>query len=426
MNNLSVVISVTHDVSYNKYIEIEFINVSLIHSIWNVSGLDLILSNVNLSKTIFSVSRGKTLNRVLFVTISKSTFGQLNVNENFSVHVSESILDGSDGLGKALMNIRKCFLNIIDSNISNFSTDFGPAFLRSIGSHVKIINTKFRQNIGKNGLIQILNDSRLELEHSSFENNGIGNGYNISHGSLISISFNSLGLVKNCTFEGNKGKHGACVHCDKSSQLLLHDSLFVNNTGSVGGAIYCGVTDTTKRNKEYCCYGNNTKRWEQNAAGKHTLHCSFKNCTFRNNVAYDGKSLCVRSASAHIYNCSFEQTIPKYGGLVHGIQHSNITIDKTIFLSYTKKSLNATLFLITLEKFNPVVAVTVNGYCVLNIIKSQFVGGSFMEVQNFSTATINDSSFQGHDQVLGGFSFVNYAVGRINKLHYFQQFRYID
>ena len=65
-----------------------------------------------------------------------------------------------------------------------------------------------------------------------------------------------------------------------------------------------------------------------------------------------------------------------------------------------------------MQKFNPVVAVIVYGYCTLNISNSQFVGGSFLEVRNYSTATINDSSFQGHDQMLHGLSFVNHGVGK--------------
>ena len=365
-------------------------------------------------KTVLSLSQGKTFNRVLFATISKSIFGQLNVNGIFSVDVSESNLDGSDGFGKALMNIKRCSLNIIDSNISNYSTNFGPAVLRSTESHVKISNTKFRQNIDKNGLIEILNNSRLELEHSLFENNGIGSGYNISHASLISINVNSLASVENCTFVENKGRNGACMQCDESSKLLVRDSSFVNNTGSLGGAIYCGVTDMTKGYKDYCCYGNNTKMFKPNGDGKCRSGCDFKNCTFRNNIAYEGKSLYVRSSSINIYNCSFEQTIPKYGGLVYGIQHSNITIDRTSFLSYTKKSLNATQILIRMEKYNPVVAVAVTDHCTLNILDSQFVGGSFMEVQNYSTATIDDSSFRGHDQILGGLSFVNHATGNFH------------
>ena len=367
-------------------------------------------------KTVLSLSQGKIFNRVLFATISKSIFGQLNVNGNFSVNVSESNLDGNDGFGKALMNIKGCSLNIIDSDIFNFSTDSGPAILKSTESRVKISNTKFRQNIGRKGLIEILNDSRLELEHSLFENNGIGSGYNISHGSLVSIKFNSLVSVDNCTFVKNKGKDGACMYCDESSKLLVHDSSFVNNTGILGGAIYCGMTDVTKGIKDYCCYGNNTKMFKPNGDGKCRSGCYFKNCIFRNNLAYEGKSLFIRSSCANIYNCSFEQTIAKYGGLVHGVQHSNIKINRTSFLSYTKKSINATPILISLEKFNPVVAVTVNGHCALNISNSQFVGGSFMEVRNYSTATVYNSTFEGHDQRLpNGIYFGDHAAGKFYK-----------
>ena len=415
-NNITVIISSTPDVSYNKIIEIKFTNVSLINSRWNISRLNLILLNVNMLKTVLSLTQGKSLNRVLFATISNSIFGQLNVNGNFSVNVSESNLDGNDGFGKALMNIKRCSLNIIDSKISNYSTKFGPAVLRSTESQVKISNIKFRQNIGKHGLIEILNDSRLELKHSLFENNGIGSGYNISHGSLVSIKFNSWASVDNCTFVENKGKDGACVHCDESSKLLVRDSSFVNNTGSLGGAIYCGVTDMAKRNKDCCCYGNNPKMFKPNGDGKCRSSCDFKNCTFRNNIAYEGKSLYIQSSSANIYNCSFEQTIAKYGGLVHGVQHSNIKINRTSFLSYTKKSINATPILISLEKFNPVVAVTVNDHCALNISNSQFVGGSFMEVRNYSTATVYNSTFEGHDQRLpNGIYFGDHAAGKFYK-----------
>ena len=128
------------------------------------------------------------------------------------------------------------------------------------------------------------------------------------------------------------------MNCDRSSKLLVENSSFVNNIGNLGGAIYCGMTDRTERNKEYCCYGNNTYLFKPKDDGKYTASCYFSNCTFRSNVANDGKSLYVRSSSAHIDNCSFEQTVPKFGGLVFGIEHSYISIEKTSFLSYTKKS----------------------------------------------------------------------------------------
>ena len=179
----------TRDISKTNNVEIGFINVSLINSVWNISGLNLFLSNVNMSKTVLSLTRGKSLNKVLFATSSNSFFGQLNVDGNYVVNISESNLDGSEGLGKTMINVKKCSLNIIESNISNISTDVGPAVIRSVESHVTISNTKFRKNIGKMGLIQILYGGNLHLKHSLFENNGIGTGYNISYGSLVSINF---------------------------------------------------------------------------------------------------------------------------------------------------------------------------------------------------------------------------------------------
>ena len=412
-NNITVLISLAPGISKNSNVEISFINVSLINSTWNISGLNLFLSNVNMSKTVISLTKGKTLNKILFAEISNSFFGQLNVDGNYKVNISEFNLDGSDGLGKTLINVKRCSLNLIDSNISNISTDVGPAIIKSVESRVIISNSKFRENIGTMGLIQIL-FGNLHLKNSFFGNNGIGTGYNISHRSLVSISFNSLGDLYNCTFEGNKGKNGSCMNCDPGSKLIVENSSFANNTGNFGGAIYCGVTDTTKENEEYCCYGNNTNVFKPKEHGKYRASCYFRNCTFVNNVAYEGKSLYIRSFDADIEDCSFVQTVPRYGGLVFGIEHGNISIHGTSFLSYTEKSPNASPILKMMQKFNPVVAVIVYGYCKLNISNSQFVGGSFMDVQNYSTAIIADSSFQGHDQMLYGLSFVNDVVGKFN------------
>ena len=210
MQNLSAIVSqidLNHTSRNDTYVE--FSNVILNKSNWIMNGLNLITNNAALVETKISLSSGAGPQKVKFVDISNSTWGQLKVSGAFHVSILDCTIDGTTILDNSLLEVMDCSLNIANSIFQNLTKkNSGPAIVNAINSQIQLHEITCSNNYPLNGLIQIMNGSYLSIDGSVFEDNG----NNILSSAVVTVKFNSSVDFSNCVFNGNVALYGGmCV-----------------------------------------------------------------------------------------------------------------------------------------------------------------------------------------------------------------------
>ena len=290
---------------------LKHINVNLLESHLTINGLNVEINNAYLGHSIVSVCRKPYQEGEKYVNASNSTIGHLSVSDGFQVTISNCFIDGRTRLRETFIRVTNCTLTIQDSIFYNFESYYNsPAILKAMFSLVYVQDIFCSNSVGSDGLIQILNGSKLYLENSDFEDNG-----NIFTLSTISIKFHSSAVVFNSTFVSNSAVDGAAINCYFNSSIEVRMSGFDSNTATKGSAINCKdkIEDGLKNN-------SNVDRFSRSS-------CVIIGCFFEDGSAVDGGRLYFKRVFATIVNTVFGLSwMIIRGGAIVAIEHAQLNI----------------------------------------------------------------------------------------------------
>ena len=281
----------------------EFFNVTLYESDWSIHQMNLILNQSDVSTTKFHLTN-KEKDSNIFALITRSSFGQLIVDNGYQVTIDRCVMKGSSWENFALMEIMNSTLNIINSVFHDFNTISGPAILNVNSSPVYVETSRFYDNIAKGGMMQVSHGTILSLHRSTFDSNGLW----YFAESTILIKSESWVMIKDCNFSANSASTGGGIRVFPGAFLSVHNSTFYRNNASFGGTIYCEGNFymnnsqntckhpiyTTIRNNSFGNYGQGTQ-------------CMIKETNFSHNYAQEhGAILHFNGTSAELTNNTFE------------------------------------------------------------------------------------------------------------------------
>ena len=221
-------------------INIEFIDVTLLNSIWKIHGLNLIMEKTNLAKTLLYMVKQSHKSQMNFVNISNSTFGSL-ITYKYEITISDSNIDGTTRLNNTLVDITDSNLTIVNSRLFNISS----AIINAFTSHIKIQDVKISESGYNSDLIQVRNDSELIVQASIFENNENAN--------IISVLVNSFASIKNSNFLKNSGGEDNCIAYGYNATVFVYESLFFENHYQLGSVINSNLPQQSQLSSRFSC-----------------------------------------------------------------------------------------------------------------------------------------------------------------------------
>ena len=160
-----------------------------------------------------------------FINIFNSTFRQLKVSHQYTVHLGHSHFRRALIHEDPIIEINNCTMQITHCDFSFNSA----TFLKALPSNISIYNNIFLYNILTDHLIHIKHNSELNIENSKFLSNSAAVA-------IVSID-NSSAAVSLCIFENNTVTKGSSVLVNNFSSIKLHNSTIMN-TDTFGSAIY--------------------------------------------------------------------------------------------------------------------------------------------------------------------------------------------
>ena len=226
MKNQTVVVTTT---SSHNDIAVHFYNVSMLHSDWTIRGMNMKLTQSHLLLMNATLENSNTQTKKL-AEIRNISLGHLNIT-GYEVRISECSIDGTYRSKVTLVDIRDSRLNVTNSSFYNHEVKNNSAIIKASSTDVKIKDSFFTKNLGKEGVIQILNGSNLELEKCNLSRNG---GLFFAE-STISLKSKSKARVVDCFFHLNWASTGGCFRVYPTTHLTVERS----NNAQKGGVIYC-------------------------------------------------------------------------------------------------------------------------------------------------------------------------------------------
>ena len=299
-----------------KNVLLKIIDANLLESNWSIVGLNVVISNAYLGHSKVNVYVKPKEGTHKYVNVSNSTIGQLRISGGYLIKISNCFINGNTRLSETLIHATNCILSIKDSVFYNFKSYYNsPAILNAISSIVDIQDIFCSNNSGSQGLIQVLNGSKLYLVNSDFEDNG-----NIFSLSCISIRFNSSATVFNSTFVSNVAIDGAALNCYFNSSIEVRMSSFKANSATNGGAIICkDVMENGSRNNK-------------NAGQFSGSFCTIIDCYFYFEIIISGGHLYLKGVSATVVNTIFGTSGTAYHeGAIVAVDYTNLSIINCTF-----------------------------------------------------------------------------------------------
>ena len=215
--------------------QVTFSNVSFSRSSWEINDLNLYLNQSDLSMTTFYLFWKNNNPEIGSVIIHESTVQNLEVVGNFEVNIVKCVIDGTWRPETTLIDINGGDLEIKESTFKNNKANTGPAVVTAMASQLRILRSKFFSNYGHYGLIEIMNNSKLFIENSTFEENK----HIFFMTSIIVVRTGSSANLHTNTFANNMASFGSAVCSFKNSNVVINNCKFLNNIAQSGGSISC-------------------------------------------------------------------------------------------------------------------------------------------------------------------------------------------
>ena len=222
------------------------------------------------------------------------------------------------------MEITNSTVNIMNCYFHGFKTISGPAILNTTSATVHVETSRFFDNIGKGGVMQISHGTIFGLHMSTFHSNGIW----YFAGSTILVRSESWAMIKDCNFSSNIASTGGCIRAFPGAFLSVENSTFYKNDAGFGGAIYCEGDlygkhwqNTCKKPMYFTMRNNNIRN---NGEG---TQCVIKESYFGFNQAQEGRILYFIDTSVEMTNNVLEHSrgVIKGGAIIAHTSRINMS-----------------------------------------------------------------------------------------------------
>ena len=317
--------------SFKTTVAVLFINVSLSKMTWQVSNMNLVLSNSNLRTSSFylgTVNNNKRMNKV---TILNSTFGKLKVLNGFNVVMSKCSITGNGWKG-TLIEVSNINLQISDSMFSKHKTEGGASVLKAQGSTVVMQNVTFNENVGQFGVIQATHGSSLQISGSIFHENGYWDFFYAK--STVVLESGSMARVSDSSFTWNIASQGGCIHAYPNTVLNIESSTFSHSIAQKGGAVYCqgSYENESVANLIASDLSSSVNSWMvdpmKNSIIPSRIQCSITASNFTQNSAIQsGGSLFLFKTSTQVVGSEFRVNSAFLSGGVTIVTGGTLVID---------------------------------------------------------------------------------------------------
>ena len=161
----------------------------------------------------------------------RSTIEHLHVSGKFQIHIVECLVNGKIRNSTQVFEIISCKINISNCVFSKNHGGSSAALIKAHSSQVNIRNVSFSSNYGLDGLIELLDESKMYLMNCTFDNNG--HWYYMK--STILVKSNSSAVISHSTFVRNRASFGAALCVFPSGSTIVTNSVFHNNGAQRGG-----------------------------------------------------------------------------------------------------------------------------------------------------------------------------------------------
>ena len=387
-----------------RHVDINFNNVTLFKTTWSINDMSLTLKFANLRNAKLFLRRSDNSVISNHCNVVSSTFGHLNVLSAFNILVSDSDLTGTTSFKDTLIDIIDSEVDIVNSTFEGCRVTSYSAVLEAKSSKINIKNSVFRENSGRNGVIEISRGSNLNINNTTFKNNG----FLFSAVSTILVKTNSSAKVSNCKFTNNIAVYGGVLSSFPNTSVMVEKSTFIHNTGQRGGAINCHNQQnlTATKNKlpplivkvsKVGQYFSANELKEAETLEKNIMNsflkqlqddtkCIVEGSNFINNwAAESGGAIYVQGRSIDILDCTFTNTTGGFGGVIMGYEKSIINIEGTQFINNAGMLGNV---------INIRINVVLNmDDCFFNYNDTDYVSGPFIRARDYSYLATNRCYF---------------------------------
>ena len=176
-----------------KNITLYFNNVSLLKSNWTIKGLNLIVDQSDLFDSLLFVQGKGEQKARKYVHIYQSRFGHLHVRDAYKVNILKCSLEDKS-INYNMMEFYKSNVTIIDSLFDFLTFPDGTVLLSAESSQIRIKDVTIRYSITYQSIINVENDSQLELENVLFTKNMFY--YHVKFSAFYSLTAHSSAVVK--------------------------------------------------------------------------------------------------------------------------------------------------------------------------------------------------------------------------------------
>jgi len=272
--------------------------------------------------------------------ILKSTGDIVNciVENNYTVPPTES---GSGGLGwgGGFYCEDQNNLNFSNCTIRNNKADVAGGMVFRTNSEGTIDNCEFTKNSsGYGAAINVTYQTTLDIISTKFIENVSENS-----GGALYVNQDATVNVTGCYFELNKSGYGGAAVVLQDAKLILNNTEFNNNEaetgynkGGIGGAVY--VTYSSKLTAQNCLLTNN-KAYYGGGFFVEDGNASIEGCTFsKNNADSSGGGLYVSNRSKiEINNSDFTSNEASLGGGIFLTEFSELDVMNSLFQNNTAR-----------------------------------------------------------------------------------------
>ena len=346
---------------------------------WSISDLHLFVSHSSLLKSKIHLHNNH-VNKTLFVAISSSILGCLEIDRGFTLNVSDCHMIDVER-SEPFIKLTGSSSEISKATFQHLSTTFDSPLIEAMQSRIRMKGVKFKNNYKTESMVKVLNESMLIMADVTFENN------TSAHSPILVLS-NSSAYFQNCTFDSNSGVLGGVLYSEKYSEVYIKNSTFLNNSALIGGATFCLQSPWKKTRMSS----------ERNVL--QTSNCSFVNCIFEGNTGVEkGGVIYARgfdtnlnsnqsnsgniSTYVEIHNCIFLRNVASNGALIFAENGVSINTEDSMFFNLQSS------------------AIEIRGHCNSIFSESNFViyglvlfSGHAIAVESKSNITLVDSIFE--------------------------------
>ncbi len=392
-------------------------------------------SNIFIMNSVFERNvAGLFIANNSYLAVYNSSFDYNHAN----IRHDEKAIISVPGLIKATSNVT---IVVNQSSFSHNVASSGGVLEAEFDVKIVVESSHFEQNEGlTGGAIYALGNVTLLISQTIFLQNYanikwkpkfLNKEYESnSVGGAISISYNSLLIINDSTFQNNTSSlFGGAIYVLYNSTLYIQSSTFDGNMAEIGGAIMASdnsavLANNTNFTKNRAIKSSNPLAvsdlsdgtFAGAVSGQSNVTLTFVSCEFVSNMAESAGTIFVSvSSQLIIYSSSFYNNMARNGGIIQGLFEVQITMKDThIFENDAESNLifipdpdPGRLSMLEISECyifeNGAGIIAIFNIQHMIVTKSKFIGnygGEIITVVNAGFLKINNSSFERNNRSL--------------------------